>query len=133
MREWSFGSFESFGYTGSMQLRTARVCLDCEEVHDAQQCPICASESFAYLTRWVPAPERRQRPRPVDLPHRETVDTYREMLAPRRPSGWSLIRRGVLGLAVFGVAGWMLRRNTRTDAKGRGSGPAEGGNRGTGS
>ena len=30
-------------------IRVARVCLDCDEVHDAQTCPICASESFAYV------------------------------------------------------------------------------------
>ena len=29
-----------------MQLRTARLCLDCEEVHDEAQCPVCASETF---------------------------------------------------------------------------------------
>ena len=116
-----------------MQLRTARVCLDCEEVHDAQQCPTCASESFAYLTRWVPVPERRLRPRPAEAANRETVDTYREMLAPQRQTGWSMIRRGALGLAIFGVAGWMWRRNARPDASTKGAGPATGGNRGTGS
>jgi len=31
-----------------MQLKVARVCLDCEEIHDSQQCPVCASETFAY-------------------------------------------------------------------------------------
>ena len=36
-----------------MQLRNARLCLDCEEVHDAQQCPACASEMYAPITRWV--------------------------------------------------------------------------------
>jgi hypothetical protein len=116
-----------------MQLRTARVCMDCEEVHDAQQCPVCASETFAYLTRWVPAPERRQRPRPTELANRETVDTYREMLTPQPSSGWSLIRRGALGLAIFGVAGWIWQRNTRPDTTSRGSGPAAGGTRSTGS
>jgi hypothetical protein len=107
----------------SMQLRTARVCLDCEEVHDAQQCPTCASETFAYLTRWVPVPERRARPRPSTEPaNRETVDTYRELLTPQqRPGGWSLIRRGALGLAIFGVAGWMWRRRGSPDGD-RGSG-----------
>ena len=105
-----------------MQLRTARLCMDCEEVHDLQQCPACASETFAYLTRWVPVPERRQRPRPTELANRETVDTYREMLSPPRTSGWSAIRRGALGLAIFGVAGWMWRRNTRADADSKGSG-----------
>jgi hypothetical protein len=117
-----------------MQLRTARVCLDCEEVHDSQQCPTCASETFAFLTRWVPVPERRTRPRPTTEPaNRETVDTYREMLAPQRSTGWSVIRRGALGLAIFGVAGWMWRRKAQTDTTSRGSGPAAGGNRGTGS
>lgn len=107
-----------------MQLRTARVCLDCEEVHDAQQCPTCASETFAYLTRWVPAPERRARPRPTaDPTNPETVDTYREMLSPQRSSsGWSVIRRGALGLAIFGVAGWMWQRNARAGTGDRGSG-----------
>ena len=105
-----------------MQLRTARLCMDCEEVHDLQQCPACASETFAYLTRWVPVPERRQRPRPTELANRETVDTYREMLSPQRTSGCSAIRRGALGLAIFGVAGWMWRRNTRADADSKGSG-----------
>jgi hypothetical protein len=47
-----------------MQLRTARLCLDCEELHEDQQCPVCASEEFAFLTRWVPVTERRVRRRP---------------------------------------------------------------------
>lgn len=46
-----------------MQLRKARLCIDCEEIHDQWQCPICASETFAFLTQWMPAPERRKRPR----------------------------------------------------------------------
>ena len=112
-----------------MQLRSARVCLDCEEVHDAQQCPTCASETFVFLTRWVPVPERRARPRPAEPAHREAVETDREMLSPQRPAGWSLIRRGAVGLAIFGVAGWMWRRNTRPETSSRGSGPAQGGNR----
>jgi hypothetical protein len=50
-----------------MQLGVARLCLDCEEVHDAQTCPVCASESFAFLKKWVPVDERRTRPRPVKI------------------------------------------------------------------
>jgi hypothetical protein len=46
-----------------MTLRKARLCLDCEELHDQRQCPICASEAYAFLTQWVPAPERRKKPR----------------------------------------------------------------------
>ena len=43
-----------------MQLRTARLCLDCEEVHEAQECPVCLSEAFVYMTRWMPAEKRRR-------------------------------------------------------------------------
>jgi hypothetical protein len=94
-----------------MQLRNARLCLDCEEVHESQQCPICASESFVFLTRWVPAPERRQKPRtgPPPSPD-ETVDTYREILNPRPNSaGWRFVKGGAMGLALFGVASLMFR------------------------
>jgi hypothetical protein len=48
-----------------MQLRKARLCIDCEELHDQWQCPVCASETFAFITRWMPAPERRKKPRPA--------------------------------------------------------------------
>ena len=93
-----------------MQLRMARVCLDCEEVHDAQTCPVCASESFAFLTRWVPAPERRMRPRPTTSPEAET---YKQLTTP--PGGSSWLKRGALGLTILGLAGWAW--NTRESGK----------------
>jgi hypothetical protein len=43
-----------------MQLRVARLCLDCEELHVADVCPICASESYAFLSTWLPSEERRK-------------------------------------------------------------------------
>jgi predicted nucleic acid-binding Zn-ribbon protein len=93
-----------------VQLHIARLCLDCEEIYDQQTCPVCSSESFAYLSRWIPAPERRTRPRSSDS--REAVDTYRQLLnADRAESGarrW--VKRGVLGLAAVGIAGWAWRR-----------------------
>ena len=101
-----------------MQLRNARLCLDCEEVHDSQQCPLCASEVFVFITRWVPAPERRQKPRSAEPPPApDALDTYREMLKPdtSNGAGWRFVKRGALGLALFGVAGWMWRRNRRGD------------------
>jgi hypothetical protein len=65
-------------YTEAMQLHLARLCLNCEDIHDQQTCPICSSESFAYVSRWIPAPEGRTHPR--QLPSRETADTYRQLL-----------------------------------------------------
>jgi len=100
-----------------MQLRMARVCLDCEEVHDAQTCPVCASESFAFLTRRVPAPERRARPRPTTSPEAET---YRQLTTAGSSGSW--IKRGALGLTILGLAGWAW--NKRDDRKtGRAAAP----------
>jgi len=96
-----------------MQLHVARLCMDCEEVHDMQTCPVCGSESFAFISRWVPAPERRRRPRPPE-PSPE-VETYRELLSPasaRPRSGvtrW--LRRGAVGAAAIAAVGWALQRN----------------------
>ena len=102
-----------------MQLRSARLCLDCDEVHDAQQCPQCASETFAFITRWVPVPERAdqpiKRPGTQKLSSPETLGAYREMLLPQAGHGgkWRTIRRGAVGLALFGIAGWLWRHNSK--------------------
>ncbi len=97
------------GYTDLMQLHVARLCLDCDDIHDEQTCPVCGSESFGYISRWIPAPERRTRPRPVITS--PAADTYRELLAPEQPrsstSQW--LRRGVIGVTAVSLAGWMWR------------------------
>ena len=95
-----------------MQLRTARLCLDCEEVHDAPQCPVCASEMFTFMTRWVPAPERRERPRRQEPVRPTELQAYRTLLDPaHQPNGrgWKLVRQGAMGLALVGVAGWLWK------------------------
>ena len=114
-----------------MQLRNARLCLDCEEAHDASHCPACASESFAFITRWVPSPsaeaspaptpaaavrtERHERADPTLEPAtRETLDTYRQLLNGRSPqSHWRLVKRGAVGLALFGIAGWAWKQQAQ--------------------
>src|SRR5262245_56913102 len=48
-----------------MQLRVARLCLDCEELHVDSSCPRCASRRYAFLSAWLPSEERRRRPRPA--------------------------------------------------------------------
>ena len=79
----------------AMQLRNARLCLDCEELHEDPQCPICASESFAYLSRWIPVEERRSRRRSV-----------RPASAPKSPvTRWA--QRGAVGLAAIALSGWL--------------------------
>ena len=104
-----------------MQLRNARLCLDCEEVHDAPQCPVCASETFAFMTRWVPAPERRERARPPQEPPRpEELQAYRTLLdtadKPNNGRGWQLVRQGAVGLALVGVAGWLWKSSADATA-----------------
>ena len=53
-----------------MQLRVARLCLDCEELYVGEHCPVCASERYAFLSSWLPSEERRRWRRPAP---RETV------------------------------------------------------------
>jgi hypothetical protein len=93
-----------------MQLHAARLCFNCEEVHDEPVCPACGSDSFAYLSRWIPTSERPARVR--ERPSREAADTYRQLLeAPHEKSGktrW--MKRGIVGLAAIGMAGWAWRR-----------------------
>ena len=99
-----------------MQLRTARLCLDCEEIHDAQQCPVCASETFAFIARWVAAPEGRtgsRSPRSITPPPEAAV--YRELLVADadRPKAGRLLTRGAMGLAAVGVVRWWWRHRQR--------------------
>jgi hypothetical protein len=44
----------------AMQLRVARLCLDCEELYVGSICPVCASERSVFLTTWLPVEERRR-------------------------------------------------------------------------
>ena len=48
-----------------MQLRVARLCLDCEELHVEETCPRCASPRYAFLSIWLPSEERRRWRRPA--------------------------------------------------------------------
>jgi hypothetical protein len=102
------------------------LCLDCEEIHESQICPLCSSEAFAYLTRWIqPAVERelerRDAERPADPSPRagyprtpEQVEAYRQLLEGNPPLPRSgLVTGGVLGLAAVSLAGWAIRASAR--------------------
>jgi hypothetical protein len=89
--------------------------MDCNEVHDAQVCPVCASETFAFLSRWVPAPP----PTKVRAePQREEADIYRRLIdesgAPRRSR---LLKQGLLGLTAVGLFGWAWRSSQASSGK----------------
>ena len=104
-----------------MQLRNARLCLDCEEIHDAAQCPACASESFAFITRWVPIPAQEEsRPAAPEPETAATLATYRQLLSPvpePPKSPWRFVKRGAVGLAIFGLAGWAWRQRDQRDQR----------------
>ncbi len=104
-----------------MQLRVARLCLDCEEVHDQYRCPLCASDHFTYMTRWVPVPERRHRTRPA-VPASPDLEVYRQLVTPvAQPRPQSRLSRTLLGLGAAGVLGLFLggrRARARADDEG---------------
>ena len=99
-----------------MRLRDARLCLDCDEVHDATICPVCGSESFTYISRWVPLPDGERAKRPEATPEQATV--YRELLAGTEPPSLKskLVKGGLVGLTALGIAGWAWR-SSRTNGK----------------
>jgi len=108
--------------TVAMKLVNSRLCLDCEEVHEDQHCPVCGSESFAFMTRWVTpsdtvAAETARQTRPPEgverrhqLAKREQVDAYRQILNPTQtPRRGRMVAGGALGLALIGVARMLWR------------------------
>ena len=98
-----------------MQLRVARLCLDCEEVHDAQQCPVCASETFAYLSRWVAAAERRTDSRRPQLDRQPVAEAQQPPATGRNHR--AMIGYGVLGIGVLGLGQWLLRGREKIEKK----------------
>jgi hypothetical protein len=91
-----------------MRLSTARLCLDCEEIHEDQVCPICASERFGFISRWVPSPEPRKAPTQSS----PKVEIYKELLREERPNNSSrirILRQSLIGLTAVGLFGWLWR------------------------
>jgi hypothetical protein len=115
-----------------MRLGVARLCLDCEEVHDQDRCPVCGSETFAFLKRWVTPTLLPSKPNPPARPHVqavervEQVDTYEQLLEPdrHRSRKGRVIARGALGLAVLGAArlAWSVGKTIKEGVSHRESG-----------
>jgi hypothetical protein len=117
-----------------MRLESARLCLDCEEIHEEQECPSCGSEAFGFLTRWItPAvatgtaprrvPPRGRRTVELDddessasaersTEQREKVEAWRQIVegTPESVSRGRTLTRSLLGLTAMGLAGWAWRR-----------------------
>jgi hypothetical protein len=102
-----------------MKLSAARLCLDCEDVHGEDRCPVCGSEIFAYLTRWISVGETtpKAQPQPVAAtqPQHERVAAYRRLLVADavRPKTGRLLKQGAVGLAAISLARWAWRRYQR--------------------
>ena len=102
-----------------MQLRDARLCLDCEEVHDAQQCPLCASERFSFITRWVSLSDGEARTREETSPRAETFRQLIDAAAappPPRSRVKKVVSNGAFGLAAVGLLGWLWRSSSKARA-----------------
>jgi hypothetical protein len=110
-----------------MRLGVARLCLDCDEVYDAEECPACSSETFVFLTRWVkPVNQEAAEASAADAAktsrasraRSKNVDAYRAIVRPDRArrKGSGLLARGAVGLALVGLAR-MAFRASRPDAQ----------------
>lgn len=117
-----------------MRLDDARLCLDCEELHNEHECPACGSEAFAFLKRWIKTTSPRPRPpstrdpgAPVDVVSRaatsEQLDAWKQIVDGKSPEPrrGRLIARGLVGLAAMGLAGWAWTRAGRNDDAPKGS------------
>ena len=101
-----------------MELRNARLCLDCEEVHEQPRCPICGSETFSFIARWIPAATAAA-PRPRKATSQE-ADIYRQLINGESTSKRGrLLKRGVVGLTALGLVGLFF------GSRGLGRGQAE--------
>jgi hypothetical protein len=101
-------------YNRSMHLSVARLCLDCQEIHDDDRCPVCTSEAFGFITRWVKveAPPHRVSPNQAHAVDSARVDSYRQILnpGPRRSTAGKWLRKGGLVVAAGYLArlGWQI-------------------------
>lgn len=62
-----------------MQLINAKLCLDCDTIHEGTQCPKCASTHYWWISHFIPLIYKRSR--------NETVANHTIRLAsvPPRP------------------------------------------------
>jgi hypothetical protein len=109
-----------------MQLSVARLCLDCQEIHENDRCPVCTSEAFAFMTRWVKVDAPTRGPSTREKPAGPTpkADAYRRILnpAPQRSTPARWLRKAGIVVATGYLARWgwniasQVRHSSRADA-----------------
>ena len=74
-----------------IELKRARLCLDCEMIFEGPACPACTSGSFVPVTRWIRPTVRQESERPAPSP-------------PPAPKPKRLLRKSLyVGLGAYGV------------------------------
>ncbi len=84
-----------------MPLEKARICLECDTIHDLVACPECGSSSFYYLANWI----KPQHPRPT------AESPQPEAASPRKKRHW--IRNTLLAGAGVVAAYQLLFRPSK--------------------
>ena len=86
------------------------------------RCPVCTSEAFGFVTRWVKVdPVPRHVSPEVERAHASRIDGYRQMLNPQpqgsRTARW--LRRGGILMAAGYLArwGWVTSQQKRTSQR----------------
>ena len=111
-----------------MQLSVARLCLDCQEIHEHDRCPVCTSEAFGFMTRWVKVDGAAPGPTTPEHSAQRTskADAYRRILspAPKRSTSGKWLRKAGIVVATGYLARWgwniasHLDRSSRTRTDG---------------
>jgi hypothetical protein len=104
-----------------MKLSESRLCLDCEEIHQDQRCPVCGSDAFTFLSRWIGTTAEGRPAVPATKPKPPEVAVYRRLIVADavRPKAMRLLKQGSIGLAILSLARWGWRHARKR--RGRGS------------
>lgn len=92
----------NYHYHMKMPLEKARICLECDTIHDLAACPECGSASFYYLANWI-------KPRHPPRPEREKP--LFELPPPKKKRHW--VRNGLMAAASIVAAYQLLFKPSR--------------------
>lgn len=89
-------------------LEKARICLECDTIHDLVACPECGSDTYYYLANWI-KPQRPPRPAPEPPP------AEREIFAPAgKKKNRHLLRKALFaGAGLIAAYQFLFKRSRR--------------------